>query len=134
MTPREFVEAFRNAVAEYGWAQRLSPGQVVDRYKHVIELVEAGYDDNIYELHEDFAVRGLIEWLLHNELLLRFEEFGWVREQVSELDNRLRSVLQPDPVAPDIQRPWWEAHAPRYGGADLAADIKDRYGVVIEVR
>jgi hypothetical protein len=131
-TPKEFVERFRAVVAARGWCGVSSPFDLIDRWEQMVEHVADGYDDNIYEYRNDLSVRGRIEDLLQDESLKDVEQMKWVRAQVSEIDARFRSLVRPEPVRGNS--PWWEAHLPASAGAELAADIKEAYGVSIEER
>jgi hypothetical protein len=131
-TPKEFVERFRAVAAARGWRGVSSPFDLIDGWAQMVDQVEEGYDDNIYEYLNDLSVRQRIEDLLHDESLRDVEQMEWVRAQVSEIDARFRSLVRPEPV-PGNSR-WWETHLPAYAGSELVADIKETYGVSIEER
>jgi hypothetical protein len=131
---KDFVVRFRQVVVRQGWKPDVSPVQVIERWKQLVELVEEGYPDNIYEYSNDLAIRDLIETLLHDEQLREFEQLAWFRDQVRGLDTRFAAVLAPDPVDSTPGTPWWRARVPAHAGAELAGDIKSTYGRTVNER
>jgi hypothetical protein len=131
---REFVERFRAAVLAQGGRPVSSPFTLIDKWRHVVDLVEDGYNDNIYEYINDLSVRDLIDRLLRDAGLAQFEQMEWFRAHVREIDAELTALLRQEPVNPDPDVPWWRARIPAYAGAELVADLAETYGVVIDER
>ncbi|GAB2796554.1 hypothetical protein [Amycolatopsis magusensis] len=126
-------ERFAEVVADFGWRTAPGPEQLAGQWEQVVDLVEAGYEDNIYEYHNDLTVRGLIDRLLTDEELRGDERLDGFRARIAQVDTRLRNLLTSAPVH-DIAGPWWETRVPVYAGEELAKDLRDRYGVDVEVR
>jgi hypothetical protein len=127
----EFLGAFRETARSLGSWRLLTPTDVVGSWKGFVEQCKEGYADNIYEFHNDLSVRSLIMKLLEHPAPRDYGQMGWVREEVAAIDDRYRVLLLDSDVRPG--RPWWEASVPRIAGEELAADIKERYGVNIDV-
>ncbi|TWD73102.1 hypothetical protein FB561_6987 [Kribbella amoyensis] len=109
----------------------MGPTDVVGEWEDFVESCTEGYLDDIYEFNNDLDIRALIERLLNDRNLARFQQMGWVRAQVSEVDEKYRAILRPEIDRPT--RPWWEARLPRLAGAELAEEFRLRYGVEVEV-
>lgn len=127
MTTAGFVAAFEDAVAERRGRGPYTPAGIVGAWEQLVEMVEAGYEDNVYEYDNDLAIRDLIEELVQLPALAEFPEFGWFRESVAALDDRMRSGLSAEPIRLPGHR-WWRSHLPVKAGAELADDLKRAYG------
>ncbi|MBM0232338.1 hypothetical protein JNW91_10970 [Micromonospora sp. STR1_7] len=125
---RQFVERF----AEVTGGRR--PTGYVEAWEQFVGFCEEGYDDVLDEYWFDLSVRHAIEQVLTDEGLRGFPQMGWFRELVGDADERFRAVLseQRAPVRSDA--PWWEAYLPAWAGPVLAAELRDTYGIHVEVR
>ncbi|WP_405060286.1 hypothetical protein OG474_01240 [Kribbella sp. NBC_01505] len=121
---REFLAAFREAASG-------TPTGLIAAWTSFVDQAEAGYSDNIYEFRNDLSVRGRIEKLLGSAELQGFEQMGWVRAEIAEVDERYRALLIE--VDGPAGRGWWEAGVPRVAGAELAADFAEQYGIEVAV-
>lgn len=127
MTAAGFAAAFEGAVTQRRRGGPRTPTGIVGAWEQLVEIVEAGYEDNVYEYDNDLAIRDLIEELLHLPVLAAFPEFGWFNDSVAALDERMRSGLSAEPVRLPGGR-WWRSHLPVRAGAELADDLKRAYG------
>lgn len=136
MSTSEFVAQFRKASATATGIRAYLPGEMVDAWKHTVDGYLDGYDDPLDEYYYGLGIRGSLEAVLRDPEMQHFPELNWVREQVTEADQRFRTMLQDEPVPrlADLGLPWWESHPPRYAGPELAAEYLSRYGVHVEVR
>jgi hypothetical protein len=128
---REFLRAFRDTARSLGSWRLLSPTDVVGSWRGFVGQCEQGYPDNIYEFHNDLAVRNLIMKVLDSPQLRLYSQMEWVRDEIGEIDRRYKALLLEDEVRPG--RPWWEARIPRLAGEELAEDFASRYGVTVTV-
>jgi len=88
---------------------------LVRRWREFVEQVEHGYRLGLEDYRNDLDIRGILELA------------GAVNEEVTALDERLRSLL-----APAKRRVWesapgdpfWDFGYPPNAGAELAADLK----------
>jgi hypothetical protein len=134
MTAKDFVERFREATtAISGNHVPVLPGQLLNTWKSFVSYCEAGYDFDISEYDYDLGVRDYIESVLNSELLRDCEEMGWFREQVEEIDQQFRGLLQPRRFNTHGETPWWKQYVLRYAGAELAQDFFVKYGVDVEL-
>ncbi|MGW3854628.1 hypothetical protein [Micromonospora arida] len=125
---REFVERF----AEVTGGRR--PTSYVEGWEQFIQFCEEGYDDNLDEYWFDLSIRNAIERLLTDERLSGFPQMEWVRERIEAADERFRAVLSEQPTPGRSERSWWEAYLPAWVGPELAAELRDTYGIRVEVR
>lgn len=101
---------------------------LLDQWEQFVEFVANGYEFNMDEYDLDLTVRRSIEIVVSEG---RVPE--WWLKKLGEVDEKFKELLVDDPVrSGDVE--WWEARVPRYASEDLAADIRVRYGLVIEVR
>lgn len=102
-------------------------GELLDEWREFVAGCEAGYGWNVYEYHNDLAVRDRLENCLG-------EMDDAERAQVAEVDARFRSLMQPGvQVGPDGDA-WWHRGVLRYAGPDLASELKEWFQVDVEVR
>jgi hypothetical protein len=127
MTAAGFATAFEAAAAQRRRRSPHTPTGIASAWEQLVEMVEAGYEDNVYEYDNDLAIRDLIEELLHLPALAEYPEFGWFRDRVAALDDRMRSGLSAEPVRLPGGH-WWRSHLPVRGGPELADDLKRAYG------
>ncbi|MFF5054062.1 hypothetical protein ACFY1S_12855 [Micromonospora sp. NPDC000663] len=125
---REFVERF----AEVTGGRR--PTGYVEGWEQFVGFCEEGYHDNLDEYWFDLSIRDSIERLLTDERLFGFPQMGWVRERIEAADERFRAVLSEQPMPGRSERSWWEAYLPAWAGSEFATELRDTYGVHVEVR
>ncbi|GAB1692717.1 hypothetical protein [Krasilnikovia sp. M28-CT-15] len=56
-----------------GWSRLRRARDFVDAWPSYVDQCSRGYDMNIYEYENDLSVRGMIDQLLNNEDLARFQ-------------------------------------------------------------
>lgn len=125
---REFVERF----AEVTGGRR--PTGYVEGWEQLVEFCEEGYHDNLDEYWGDLSIRDAIESVLTDERLSGFPQMGWVRERIEAADERFRAVLSEQAMPGHSERSWWQAYVPAWAGPEFAAELRDTYGVHVEVR
>ncbi|PPK63173.1 hypothetical protein V5P93_004109 [Actinokineospora auranticolor] len=113
-----------------GWTW--TSDSLVEAWEQMVEFVEEGYYDNIYEYNNDLFVRGKVQDVLDDEVARGLPGFAELRARLDALDARFRAVLFPEPSRD--YGDWWHNHLPRYAGPELASDIANHYGLTIEVR
>jgi hypothetical protein len=133
MTTPGFAELFRRASAEVTGGRAYLPGEIIDQWSGVVDLIRDGYPDSLDEYFSDLGVRRTIQATLDHDLLAGRPERGWMSEQASAADDRLRALLQDQPLPRSDGQPWWERFPPRYAGAELAADFRSIYDVHVDV-
>jgi len=133
MSEPEFAELFRKASAEATGGRAYLPGEMVDQWNDVVGLIEDGYGDSLDEYVSDLGIRRSIEATLDSDLLTGRTELTWIREHVAAVDERLRGLLQGEPLPRSDGLPWWQRFPPRYAGPELAADYLSSYGVRVDV-
>jgi hypothetical protein len=127
MTTKDFIEAFKAAVETRREGGPYTPTGVVEQWEQIVSMIEAGYDDSIYEYDNDLSVRNLLAELLEDPLIQAHAESAWVTETVDALDKRLRAVMTDQPIR-DVQGPWWRSHLPIIASAEFADDLQNLYG------
>jgi hypothetical protein len=129
MTEPGFAELFQAASAEVTGGRAYLPGELVDQWSGVVDLVLAGYDGSLDEYFSDLAVRRSVDAVLESDLLTGRPELNWIREQIAATDERLRALQQNEPLPRSDSWPWWRRFPPRYAGSELSADYLSTYGV-----
>lgn len=104
-----------------------APEVLLREWREFVEECEGGYPWNVYEYHNDLAVRDRIE----NCLASYGPGFA---AQVEELDGCFRVLLQPDVRVGPEGDPWWHRGVLRFAGPELAEGLRDWLGAQVEVR
>ena len=102
-------------------------GMLLDEWREFVAGCEAGYGWNVYEYHNDLAVRDRIAAGLD-------EMDADAAAQVAEVDARFRALLQPGVQVGPEEDPWWHRGVLRYAGPALAAELKEWFSVDVEAR
>lgn len=102
-------------------------GELLDEWREFVDGCEAGYGWNVYDYHNDLAVRDRLEASLEG-----MEPAD--SAQVAQIDERFRALLQPGVQVGPEEDPWWHRGVLRYAGPDLAAELKEWFQVDVEVR
>ena len=100
---------------------------LLDEWREFVDGCEAGYPWNVYEYHNDLAVRDRIAASLD-------EMAPAERAQVAETDARFRALLQPGVQVGPEEDPWWHRGVLRYAGPALAGELKEWFHVDVEIR
>lgn len=133
MTGPNFAELFRVASAEATRGRARLPFEMLDQWRGAVDVVRAGYCGPLEEYFNDLAIRWSIGATLDSDLLAERPELGWMRVHVAATDERLRALLQDEPLPRSAGQHWWERFPPRYAGPELAADFRSYYGVHVDV-
>ena len=108
-----------------------SPAELLDDWRALVAECERSYDWNAYEYHNDLIVRDRVATALEGMDDARRTPYA---AEVAEVDARFRALLQPDVQVGPEEDPWWRRGVPRFAGAELARDLKEWFGVEVEVR
>ena len=100
---------------------------LLEEWRDFVRECEAGYGWNVYEYHNDLAVRDRLQSTLD-------EGDAELAAQVAEIDGRFRALLQPGVQVGPEEDPWWHRGVLRHAGPELATGLKDWFHVDIEVR
>ncbi|MEV4716973.1 hypothetical protein AB0J94_07210 [Micromonospora noduli] len=125
---REFVERFAEVTGG-----RL-PTSYAEGWEQFVGFCEEGYHDVLDEYWFDLSIRDAIERMLNDPRLFGFPQMGWVRERIEAADERFRAVLSEQPMPWGSEGSWWQAHVPAWAGPEFAAELRDTYGIHVEVR
>ena len=102
-------------------------GMLLDEWRDFVAGCEAGYGWNVYEYHNDLAVRDRLEAGVAE---LDADEAA----SLAQVDARFRALLQPGVEVGPAEDPWWHRGVLRYAGAELAKELKEWFQVDVEVR
>jgi hypothetical protein len=133
MTDTEYMERVEEFLGSRGSMRFSSLGQLVEAWDRLVEQVEEGYDDNIYEYTNNLFVRDLIDQAIADPILKRFPQVRALRERVAPIDERFRAATQDGVDMGSDDDPWWRRRVARRAGAEFADDIKSLYGVDVDV-
>src|SRR6266487_3196479 len=89
------------------WNRYSSPNQLLEAWNQFVDECELGYDMGIYEYDNDLSVRNIIEKILQDEALSKFEEYEYFKKEIFKIDERFRKLLSKEKKRTD-KRFWWE--------------------------
>ena len=97
----------------------------------MVDAVEEGYEDNIYEYDNDISVRGRIDRVLQDPELASLPEREAFARRVHEIDERFRTLVTESSVRV-VDQEWWYERLPKRAGEELLEDMRDLYGYEAE--
>jgi hypothetical protein len=106
---------------------------LVEEWAQVVRECEAGYGWNVYEYHNDLSVRDTIARRLADPAT-PVEDRTELATRAAEVDARFQALLQPEVEVGPVDDPWWHRGVLRYAGEELAAELREWFGVKVEVR
>lgn len=106
---------------------------LVAAWRSFVEQCERGYSMNIYEYENDLSCRARIQETMEDPTLAASSDMKELVEEVAQVDDRFRRLLQTGVLIGDAGSPWWERGVPRLAGGELASDFRDIYGVDVEL-
>jgi hypothetical protein len=101
---------------------------LIGRWREVVEQIEEGYEDNVYEYWNDVAMRDLLEELL--AVVPAGSVRSWVTDEVCEIDIRYRRGTREvdKPIFGSGERPWWWWRVPNVLVGELREDLEQELG------
>ncbi|HYZ79082.1 MAG TPA: hypothetical protein VE596_17080 [Gaiellaceae bacterium] len=101
---------------------------LIGGWREVIDQIEDGYEDNVYEYWNDVSVRDLLDEVL--AVVPEGSVRAWVTKEVEELDYRYRRATD------EIDRPifgsgdsrWWWLRVPNVLVGELRDDLEQELG------
>jgi hypothetical protein len=120
----EKLEAMR-VRAGHGPSARWTVSGMVENWKELVDQVERGYDEMIYEYTNDLSVRGLLEELI--DALPPGSVRSWVTQEVEATDARYRAATREvnEPIHGGGSAPWWYWGVPKVLVGELRGDLGD---------
>lgn len=115
------------------WGRHFSPEELVAAWRSFVEQCERGYSMNIYEYENDLSCRAMIHETMEDPTLASSSDARAFKEEVAQVDDRFRRLLQPGVLIGDADSPWWKRGVPRSAGGELASDFRDIHGVDVEL-
>jgi hypothetical protein len=109
------------------------PAELAEEWAQVVRECEAGYEWNVYEYHNDLAVRDAIAARLADPGTPE-EDRAELATRTAEVDARFQALLRAGVEIGPEEDPWWHRGVPRYAGPELARELREWFGVEVEVR
>lgn len=122
-------EAVGDLLHERGWRKAFTVAEMVDKWAWLVDVVERGYGDMVYEYANDLCCRN---WLHEAWVLLDDNTVLMWTSRIKELDGRfLAATVDDDGFALDqfykIPPPemWWWRRYPRILTGDLGRSLRE---------
>lgn len=135
MTPREgnLGSEFQRVARARGWANPPLPGAALRSWEEVVKLCAEGYDFDVSEYLNDVSIRELLQHVIDDPVVQSLPEHSWFSAELSRVDEGFRALLLNGPVVRPNESRWWLRSLPARGQQEFVDDVRDRYGVDIEV-
>jgi hypothetical protein len=129
----DFVDAFSQFTRESGRWRNTDPDSLVAQWADFVENCEKGYPGEAEDYFNDLTARDALERALVEPSLAAFAEMAALRRKVYLIDQRLRAVLRPHVFEKFSEKEWWNAGFVYRAGPRLVEDMRQSYGIDIEV-
>ncbi|GHC90190.1 hypothetical protein [Streptomyces flavofungini] len=135
MTPREgdLASQFQRVARATGRANPPLPGAALRGWEEVVKLCAEGYDFDVSEYLNDLSIRELLQDAVDDPVVKSLPECSWFSAELSRIDDGFRTVLTNGPVVQPDESHWWRRSLPARGQQEFVDDVRERYGVDIEV-
>ncbi|HEY8690708.1 MAG TPA: hypothetical protein VIM07_15840 [Chitinophagaceae bacterium] len=122
-------------IAEIKLSDRLFPDQMIRGWEWVIEQIEKGYDENIYELDYDLSCyREPIEEMISDDELDTFSEHQEFKKFISELDHKFLELTQVNPRVESLDDlKWWEKRLLKYGKEIYREHLEEEQKILVKI-
>ncbi|MFF4599818.1 hypothetical protein [Amycolatopsis sp. NPDC001319] len=130
---KSFDEAFIEFTVASGRWRDTSPAELLARWERFVTDCEHGYSSGSEDYFNDLTSRDAIERAMRDGTLSGYPEMDTFRQRVTGPDERFRVLLQPNafPRLPEAE--WWARGIVRIAGRRLVDDLRNRYGVIIDL-
>ncbi|MYY80837.1 MULTISPECIES: hypothetical protein [unclassified Streptomyces] len=135
MTPREgnLATHFERAARAAGWAEPPLPGAALRSWDEMVKLCTEGYDFDVSEYLNDLSIRELLQHVIDDPVVQSLPEYSWFSAELSQIDERFRGLVAHGPLVRPNESRWWLRSLPAQGDQEFVDDVRDRYGIDIEV-
>jgi hypothetical protein len=101
-----FLAAWDDHVRRHGLDAGVSPWQMVEQWRHVVQQAESGHTLGWDDFYNDISIRTRIAVALNDPALSPFAAMETFAGQVSSLDDEYRALLLPGAGKPGGS--WWD--------------------------
>ncbi|MEU7584406.1 hypothetical protein AB0B50_43280 [Streptomyces sp. NPDC041068] len=135
MTPREgdLGSQFQRVARATGRANPPLPGAALRSWDEVVKLCTQGYDFDVCEYLNDLSIRELLQHVIDDPVVQSLPEYSWFSAELTRIDEAFRALLANGPLVRPNESRWWLRALPAQGQQEFVDDVRDRYGVDLDV-
>ncbi|MEV5982131.1 hypothetical protein [Streptomyces sp. NPDC052114] len=98
-----------------------------------MKLCAEGYDFDVSEYLNDLSIRGLLQHVTDDPVVQSLPEYSWFSAELSRIDEGFRALLANGAVIRPDESRWWLRSLPTRGQEEFVDDVRERYGIDIEM-
>ncbi|WP_240670396.1 hypothetical protein [Actinoplanes solisilvae] len=129
----DFIESFSQVVRNSGRWRNYAPADLVAQWTELVAKCVIGFPGNAEDYFNDLTARSDLEGAMSSPELADYPEMLAVVKSVSVADAEFRKILKPDAFPKFPENQWWNRGIVRFAGPRLVDELKQFYGVEIDV-
>ncbi|MGW4023944.1 hypothetical protein [Streptomyces sp. NPDC005009] len=129
---RVFADRFRYLAARSGYRETGTPFRILEMWEEHVDDCRDGYGGTLYEYENELSVRRFLQAVLGDPVIRETPEIEWFAAEVARIDEKFREILDDGFELPSGST-WWERRIPRVAGEEMSRDVKEHFGIEMEV-
>lgn len=97
-----------------------------------MEDCREGYSASLFEYWDDLSVRGFLQAVIDAPGIKDSPDTAWFIAEVTKIDLLFKRITEGGFDIPG-RWGWWEQTIPNFSGENMASDVRDQYGLEMEV-
>ncbi|SHI25464.1 hypothetical protein [Streptomyces sp. 3214.6] len=92
-----------------------------------------GYAGTLFEYWDELSVRRFLQGVLDDPVIRETAEIDWFAAEVARIDGKFRELLNAGFAVPGGGPEWWARRIPRVADEEMAQNVKDHFGIELEI-
>lgn len=130
-----FVDRFGHLAVRAGRRQASTPFRVLEIWESFVDDARDGYAGTLFEYWDELSARRLLQGALDDSVIRETPEIEWFAAEVARIDGKFRELLDAGYAVPGGGGgpEWWARRIPRVADEEMARNVKDHFGIELEI-
>ncbi|MEU3782497.1 hypothetical protein [Streptomyces sp900129855] len=128
-----FVDRFGYLAVRAGRRQASTPFRVLEIWESFVDDACDGYAGTLFEYWDELSVRRFLQGVLDDPVIRETAEIDWFAAEVARIDGKFRELLNAGFAVPGGGPEWWARRIPRVADEEMTQNVKDHFGIELEI-